>query len=194
MCIYEIGHNRAIRPCHPCHSMPPLALFLPRGKSMILITKTSDQTRQRRHTLRVQFLLERWGYLMPSSPLPFFSIDSIDSLHSLHSLDLVGRHLSTELILFLPTFFSCSAQVSPVSHIASKTILGFLLCVGLRALGYSTVQTVQYKTKIPLYYTIGTIRIHVKLRAFKNRRLSLFLYLSLLLSRSLSLDRSIDRD
>ena len=30
-------------PCHPSHSMP-LALILPRG-SMILVTKTSDQTR-----------------------------------------------------------------------------------------------------------------------------------------------------
>ena len=30
VCIYEIAHNRAIRPCHPSHSMP-LALILPRG-------------------------------------------------------------------------------------------------------------------------------------------------------------------
>ena len=29
MCIYRIEHNRAIRPCHPSHSMPP-ALVLPR--------------------------------------------------------------------------------------------------------------------------------------------------------------------
>ena len=30
VCIYKIAHNRAIRPCHPSHSMP-LALILPRG-------------------------------------------------------------------------------------------------------------------------------------------------------------------
>ena len=30
MYIYLIAHNRAIRPCHPNHSMP-LALILPRG-------------------------------------------------------------------------------------------------------------------------------------------------------------------
>ena len=30
MYIYWIAHNRAIRPCHPSHSMP-LALVLPRG-------------------------------------------------------------------------------------------------------------------------------------------------------------------
>ena len=30
MYIYEIAHNRAIRPCHPSHSMP-LALILPSG-------------------------------------------------------------------------------------------------------------------------------------------------------------------
>ena len=30
MFIYQIAHNRAIRPCHPSHSMP-LALILPRG-------------------------------------------------------------------------------------------------------------------------------------------------------------------
>ena len=28
VCIYEIAHNRAIRPCHPSHSMP-LVLILP---------------------------------------------------------------------------------------------------------------------------------------------------------------------
>ena len=41
--------NRAIRPCHPSPSMP-LALIIPnKGGSMILVTKTSDQTRQRGH-------------------------------------------------------------------------------------------------------------------------------------------------
>ena len=30
VCIYQIAHNRAIRPCHPSHSMP-LALIFPRG-------------------------------------------------------------------------------------------------------------------------------------------------------------------
>ena len=42
VCIYQIAHNRAIRPCHPSHSMP-LALILPsKGGSMILVTKTSE--------------------------------------------------------------------------------------------------------------------------------------------------------
>ena len=32
VCIYLIAHNRAIRPCHPSHSMPlALMLILPRG-------------------------------------------------------------------------------------------------------------------------------------------------------------------
>ena len=55
--IYKIAHNRAIWPCHPSHSTP-LVLALPRDinvlrdqLSMILITKPSDQTRQRGHTL-----------------------------------------------------------------------------------------------------------------------------------------------
>ena len=30
VCIYYISHNRAIRPCHPSHSMP-LELILPKG-------------------------------------------------------------------------------------------------------------------------------------------------------------------
>ena len=33
VCIYSIAHNRAIRPCHPSHSMP-LALILAGGDQM----------------------------------------------------------------------------------------------------------------------------------------------------------------
>ena len=49
MSIYEIAHNRAIRPCHLSRSIP-LAWILPRG-SMVLVTKTSDRARQRVLTL-----------------------------------------------------------------------------------------------------------------------------------------------
>ena len=38
MYIYSIAHNRAIRPCHPSHSMP-LALILPRGDRWYLLRK-----------------------------------------------------------------------------------------------------------------------------------------------------------
>ena len=34
--IYEIAHNRAIRRCHPSHSMP-LALILPRGAVCVCV-------------------------------------------------------------------------------------------------------------------------------------------------------------
>ena len=34
----KIAHNRAIRPCHPSHSMP-LALILPRGDQLYLLRK-----------------------------------------------------------------------------------------------------------------------------------------------------------
>ena len=36
--IHLIVHNRAIRPCHPSHSMP-LALILPRGRQLHLLRK-----------------------------------------------------------------------------------------------------------------------------------------------------------
>ena len=38
MYIYQIAHNRAIRPCHPSPSMP-LALILPRGDQWYLLRK-----------------------------------------------------------------------------------------------------------------------------------------------------------
>ena len=39
--------NRSIRSCHPSHSMPCTCIDSPTEGSMILTTKTSDQTRQR---------------------------------------------------------------------------------------------------------------------------------------------------
>ena len=58
MCIYEIAHNRAFRPCHPSHSMP-LALILPRWDHWYLLRKPLIR-RDRGDTLSllVQFLLE----------------------------------------------------------------------------------------------------------------------------------------
>ena len=38
VCVYEITHNRAIRRCHPSHSMP-LALILPREDRWYLLRK-----------------------------------------------------------------------------------------------------------------------------------------------------------
>ena len=67
--IYQIAHNRAIRLCHPRHSMP-LALTLKRGGSIILITQTSDQTRQRGHTLSTFTVLT---YILGTlCPPPYF--------------------------------------------------------------------------------------------------------------------------
>ena len=54
-CVYYVyllkknGHDRAIRPCHPIGHSARLALVLPKQGSMILFTKTSDQTRRRGH-------------------------------------------------------------------------------------------------------------------------------------------------
>ena len=42
VCIYQIAHNRAIRPCHPSHSMP-LALILPRGDNVCMCTYITAQ-------------------------------------------------------------------------------------------------------------------------------------------------------
>ena len=56
--ILVILCHHAIRPCHPSHSMPLALIDRPKGVSMILVTKTSDQTRQRSTlSLLVQVLL-----------------------------------------------------------------------------------------------------------------------------------------
>ena len=72
VCMYifiklHIITNRAIRPCHPSHSMP-LALILPRGDQWYLLRKPLVR-RDRGDTLSllVQFLLEPW---VPCAPPP----------------------------------------------------------------------------------------------------------------------------
>ena len=46
VCVCAYSHNRAIRPCHPRHSIVT-RIDPPKGGSMIIITKTSDGTQQR---------------------------------------------------------------------------------------------------------------------------------------------------
>ena len=60
VCIYWIAHNRAIRPCHPSHSMP-LALILPRVDQWYLLRKPLIR-RDKGDTLSllVQLLLKPW--------------------------------------------------------------------------------------------------------------------------------------
>ena len=102
VCIYEIAHKRAIRPCHPTRYMP-LSLVLPRGGSMILTSKTSDQTRQRGHTLSTCKVLTQALstvlYLMLPSLLPCYC-NSIFSL-----LSLSGSAATTKPTLYCLRFF-----------------------------------------------------------------------------------------
>ena len=113
MCIYQIAHNRAIRHCHLSHPMP-LAL---------LITKTSDQTRQRRHTLSTCTILTgALSSLCSPTLFPCYSRSIFNRLSGL---------AGTEPTLSFLHFFSLSTQVSPVSHMASTTILRFFALLRL---------------------------------------------------------------
>ena len=76
VCIFELAHNRTIRPYHPSHYMP-LALIL---LSMIPFTKIYDQTRQRGHALSSCTTLPLFlfyphdylGWKLLDQPFPFY--------------------------------------------------------------------------------------------------------------------------
>ena len=110
VCIYQITHDRAIRPCHLSHSMP-LALILPRVDQLYLLRKPLIR-RDKGDTL----------YLLYSSYLSSECFVPPAQL-TCSSLNYMGRQLLYQP--FLIYLFSLSGQVSPVSRIASTTPEGF---------------------------------------------------------------------
>ena len=91
---------------------------LPKGGSIILITKTTDQTSERDTlSLLVQFLLK------PGEPCASLSASLIFSK--------LSESAVTEPIRFCLLSPSPSAQVSPVSHVASMTPLGIFALLRL---------------------------------------------------------------
>ena len=108
VCVYYIVHSHAIRPCHPSRYFL-LAWVLPRRDLWYLLRKALIR-RNSRGILSLQFLLK------PSALCASLSVSLLFSRYSRSSP--TGPNLSCPL-------FSPAAQVSPVSHMASMTLLGF---------------------------------------------------------------------
>ena len=108
MCIF-----RSIKLHMTAQSGPVVLVIrigLPKGGSMILVTKISHQTRQKgTHSLYTSYLSPERSALPPLLLFP---------------LDILGRHLLDQNSLVY--FFSTTARVSPVFHVVSITLLGFL--------------------------------------------------------------------
>ena len=88
MYIYKIAHNRAIRPCHPSHSMP-LALILPRRDQCMYVcmyvcmtitySKSKDQPGKVANPARGQLNMEMNTSLSPFAPENLVSRDEFGS-------------------------------------------------------------------------------------------------------------------
>ena len=76
--IYQIAHNRAIRPCHLSNYIP-LALVLPKGDQYYLFENLGSDATECTHSLNSYYL----------SPEPL----ALPSLLPFYSLDILGRRI-----------------------------------------------------------------------------------------------------
>ena len=114
ICTCLIARDRAIRPCNLRNSI--VLISFSQGGSMIINTKTSNQTRQKGHSL----------YLFTVLTLALSPLLHCASLPPSWLFYKLSGSVATEPTLSCLNLFYLSAYVSPVPRLASTTPQGFV--------------------------------------------------------------------